>query len=168
MEVFIHNFQEMANTEPATEKSTPEKLMKKVYFLSLSSDNICALCTEKITETKRRYRLWKENGEKTDVCLKAEEAYRTTFSKNTDFKIICRNCQRQSENAFNATVAREEQRQKSKNLAKSQFLQYRLKRVDTSTKPDSKKRLIMNSQSTADSHSCVEGLENLQVEIEQT
>ena len=77
----------MASQQPLNK--TP---FKKIYFLSVSANNICLLCQDEVKDVTEKIRLWKTDGEKSHRCLEIQRFLNTDLAAGKDFQVICRNC----------------------------------------------------------------------------
>ena len=83
----------MASQQPLNK--TP---FKKIYFLSVSANNICLLCQDEVKDVTKKIRLWKTDGEKSHRCLEIQRFLNTDLTTGKDFQVICRNCDRSFQN----------------------------------------------------------------------
>ena len=80
---------------------TPQKCREVIS--PSASKKFCAVCSENLeikykSPKDNTYNLWK-NGIKTDYCTSVEKYLNTSFSMDTDFRIVCKACYRAITNA---------------------------------------------------------------------
>ena len=109
---------------------TPQKCREVIS--PSASKKFCTVCSENLeikykSPKDNTYNLWK-NGIKTDYCTSVEQYLHTSFSMDTDFRIVCKACYRAITNANESQAKRRLQLETTRKEVLPQHLRKQVKR----------------------------------------